>query len=391
MLRCPKCSRSYQDGAQRFCTLDGARLLDTDNPLNQVERIPTGQLPRQTPPGELLIETFIVPPGYLSAGSAETPEENAAPPVLPDEINPANPEYISDDKYEVRHYLFDSLPESKEEKREERRETTDNAVVARKVVRNAPKSKRSKPKKTNVPFITVCLLGGLLFLTAALFTSVYLFREPKQTAVADAPQEIVLREGTPLPKTKSGFLNRRSVTFRNERGNLSGRLVEKFVGFSLTYPSDWKKEAEDGKRDENNFLDIGNRVSTRVPIEQLLVSWYESKGTFEADRETFPKLAPKLNTIYNLPAYHQLSEGAVTLNGLEAYEVRFEADAADVKGSAVKVWGRTVFIPVGKPEAKNGLLVTLLATSLAPSLSGAADVGEKGELAEILKTLKLED
>ena len=52
------------------------------------------------------------------------------------------------------------------------------------------------------------------------------------------------------------------------------------------------------------------------------------------------------------------------------------------------VWGRVVLLP--KPSSKKGVTLTMLASNLAPEIKSAADVGEKGQLPNILKSFKFE-
>lgn len=187
-----------------------------------------------------------------------------------------------------------------------------------------------------------------------------------------------------------------SVQFSSSREEVSGKLSEKFVGFSVAYPSKWQKNGEWGT---GNFLDVANRVSTQEPIEQLIVSWYESKGTFEVDKLKFPTYAPLLIRAYGfndktksgIPKLRKVSEGAIKFNGRDAYEVKLEGDGVDKKGKDMKIWLRTVFLPTERDGASSGLTITMLATSFAPALSNVNDVGTKGELPLILETLRLEN
>ncbi|MBC7795634.1 MAG: serine/threonine protein kinase, partial [Pyrinomonadaceae bacterium] len=190
-----------------------------------------------------------------------------------------------------------------------------------------------------------------------------------------------------------------SVQFRSSREEVSGKLAEKFVGFSVKYPAKWQKNGEQGTGNAANFLDVANRVSTQEPLEQLIVSWYGSKGTFEADNADFPKYAPLLIRAYGfnektksgIPKLRKVSEGATNLNGRDAYEVKLEGETVDKNDKNVKIWVRTVFLPTERSGANSGLTITMLATSLAPALSNVNDVGVKGELSLILETLQLEN
>jgi serine/threonine protein kinase len=176
------------------------------------------------------------------------------------------------------------------------------------------------------------------------------------------------------------------VRFENKQENLSGKLADKFVSFSLAYPNEWQRNPDEKKA--GVFLDVANRVSTGLPLEQIVASWYESKGSFDADRAAFSGLTKKLIAVYakDIPQFKKISEGKAAFRGREAYELKFTGRTEDANGETVQIWGRTIFLPTGENGNGSGLLVTMLATSLAPTLSNVDDVGEKGELAQILET-----
>lgn len=420
MLRCPKCSRVYQDGTQRFCTLDGVRLQSDDEIIRQFERIPTGQLPRLTAPGELLSETVIMPPNDFTQ---TLPVKNDFTQTLPSResvpsqiINPFvvptnDGEQIKGEDLGTSDYSFFKTAENTSTENDANAEEAVFEFKAQRRIASSRRNLLTKPKKSKFKAVSVAapLAAILLILAGIGFYAAYLHEgqafdfiaaggkalsetppdsEPPQTETT-VKNELPQRDIPVIPD--KSFLRGNIINFNNARENLDGRLAEKYVGFSLSYPNDWTKNPNEGVKGASNFIDLANRVSTGVPIEQLLISWYDSKGTFEADRETFPRLAQKLHSIYPIPAYKQVSEGAAKINGLDAYQVRFEAEALDKNGETVKIWGRTIFLPVKKREARSGLLITMLATSLAPALEKVEDVGEKGELAQILQSLRLEE
>ncbi|MDQ4123365.1 MAG: serine/threonine protein kinase [Acidobacteriota bacterium] len=182
------------------------------------------------------------------------------------------------------------------------------------------------------------------------------------------------------------------IRFENTETNLDGKLAENFVPFSLGYPQNWGLNESAEQSAVTNFLDVSNRISNGFPLEQLLVSWYESKGTFEADRAAFPNLVKKLTTVYakEIPAFRKVSEGETVLNGRAAYEVKFTGTTKDADDKTVEIYGRTIFVPVGRQDSKSGLLLTMLATNLSLSITSPDDVGEKGELKEILNTFEID-
>lgn len=410
MLRCPKCGRLYEDGTQRFCTFDGVRLLAVENSLSlpQKERISKANSSRQTSRGELLTRLYIAPPGGEIPPSAE-PEtsptsfqdfglHSSKPANLPHETE------TGDDFYSFKSLREENNKSLREEKslasqneKKPVRVTTETLVsdsvaeMPREYIDYEPEI-ANKKRKTDAPFIIVCLLGGILFLSA-IGAAIYFFRQHENSrqaaedlAIVTAPQSLNTTPSREISRTPDGF-----IAFQNSKESLDSKLAEKFVGFSLAYPNNWQKNSNSVK--EGNFLDVSNRVSNGLPIENLLVSWYESRGTYQADGEIFPILIKQLAIDYakEIPSFQQVSEGATKINGFDAYEIRFRGEAADKAGKPVKIWGRAIFLPVGNAEAKSGLTMTMLATSLAPALTGAEDVGNKGELARILETLRIEN
>lgn len=208
----------------------------------------------------------------------------------------------------------------------------------------------------------------------------------------DLPDALIPGEQTNAEPLQTATIPPNFVRFENSKTNLNGKLAENYVPFSLAYPQNWELNESAGKRGASNFLDISNRISNGLPLEQLLVSWYESKGTFAADRAAFPNLVKKLTAAYakEIPAFRKIGEGETTLNGRAAYEVEFTGKVKDAQGKNVEIYGRTIFVPTGKEDAKSGLLLTMLATNLSLVISNPDDVGEKGELKEILNTFEID-
>ena len=185
-----------------------------------------------------------------------------------------------------------------------------------------------------------------------------------------------------------------SVDFENQKDNLSSKLAQRFIGFALKYPTTWQRNQPPQSVETPNFLDISRRnTNSTLPVEQLLISWSDSNGTTAADRSIFPVLARKLREKFarEIPKFRLVSEGETRLNDLDGYEVLFEGETQNQSGAPVKIWGRTVFLPTNQPGTRTGLTLTMLATSLATELSGARDVGAKGDLADILQTLRLQN
>lgn len=177
-----------------------------------------------------------------------------------------------------------------------------------------------------------------------------------------------------------------SVFFENSKQNVKGALLKNYLGFSLYYPKKWSRAES-----TNKFLDISKKSPTGIPIEQILIADYKSKGTFKADKETFPVLVENSNKDLKsiVPNYQTLSEGEVKINGWRGYEVKFQGAGAAAKGEKKLIlWGRRLWIPAARPGTRNGFVITMLATSLSKEVTSVNDVGTKGELATILQTFE---
>ncbi len=178
--------------------------------------------------------------------------------------------------------------------------------------------------------------------------------------------------------------------YENSKINLNGDLLRNFVGFTVFYPKDWEingPQSGTSADSRGKFLDISSSTSDGRLKEQMLVSYYASKGTFNGDLEKFPDLVKETNEVLTslLPEYKMISEGEIKINGeWRAYEVKFQGSGTSNSGEKLVVWGRRLFMPAARPGVRNGFEITMLATSLANEVSGVNDVGVRGELAAIL-------
>jgi serine/threonine protein kinase len=190
----------------------------------------------------------------------------------------------------------------------------------------------------------------------------------------------------PEPRLQKAPLHMRS--FQNRRENLKGELAKNFLGFEIFYPPDWKLNDA-----PTNFLDISKSAADGFPVEQMLVTRYESRGTMTLDRENFPKLVEKSNQDLKKSlgeSFKVVSEGETTIqNGRwKVYEVKFQSTGKNEKGEKITLWGRRLWLPVQRAGVQNGFVITLLATSLSDTVKSVDEVGVQGELANVLDTFE---
>lgn len=175
--------------------------------------------------------------------------------------------------------------------------------------------------------------------------------------------------------------------FTNSSKGLSGELQRGFVPFSVFYPKSFEQVPS-----KTNFLDVAERTEDGTLKEKFLVTRYPSEGMFSKDKLNFTKLAEGSNSDLRGilgQGYRPISQSEVTLQDgrIKAYEVKFEF-SGQFEGKQTQMWGRRLWIPIQKSDAKNGLVVTLLATSLSQNVKSADDLGKSGALKMMLDSLE---
>jgi LPXTG-motif cell wall-anchored protein len=211
-----------------------------------------------------------------------------------------------------------------------------------------------------------------------------------QVSATETPQDLSLTSGEPdiAPEPRNQKQPANTEHFQNNRANLKEDLAKNFLGFDLYYPTDWTKADT-----QTNFLDISKRGANNLPIEQMIVTRYESRGTMTLDRPNFPKLVEKSNQDLQKSLgdnFKVVSEGETTIQEgrWKVHEVKFQSSSID-KGK-ITLWGRRLWIPVQRGGVRSGFVITMLATSLSDAVKSADEVGINGELANILETFEPE-
>jgi hypothetical protein len=176
--------------------------------------------------------------------------------------------------------------------------------------------------------------------------------------------------------------------FENSLASLDQSLAEHYVDFSFYYPNSWTlKAAPNGS---SNFVEVDRKSPQGPYLEHLNVSWYKSKGTIAQDLPGLPAAVESMSSKFakQIQGYQKISEGRTQINSIDGYEFRF-AGGGETKGD-IKIWGRVVFLPPGVDGEEHGVTLIMLATSLAPDITSANDVGTSGQLPSVLKTFRLE-
>jgi hypothetical protein len=183
-----------------------------------------------------------------------------------------------------------------------------------------------------------------------------------------------------------------TTPFKNNVENLSESLKKHYVDFSFDYPDNWELTEAGHSKDAVNFVKVERNLPDHskgdFTLESFAVSYFSPDENAAKNAANFPQLAQQLGAQLQkgFPDYKKISEGKTKINGLDGYEFRFQSHFEKTARAPVTVWGRVVLLP--QPNSTKGVTLTMLASSLAPEIKSAQDVGEKGQLPVILKSFK---
>jgi hypothetical protein len=398
MKRCPKCSRTFPDDNQKFCTIDGGLLVagESFDPNATIQGSANLAVPTAPPPeqpvsnrpqdfGETIAGAAptAVLPRNKQTGPTGAPTSANLPPTQPSAPLPPPPPQTAPPTPSA------PLPQA--------------PVPVAPVVAAAPPKKKSKlPLILGILVILFVLGAGAVAAAFFLVIKPQLDKRKAEGPIVVKPAEPenvntntntnTNTEPTPAPeKTVAEFVAPPDTTkFVNSSAQLDGKLAEHYFDFSFYYPNAWEPDPKAGTSGASNFAKVERRLPPDFTQENFAVGWYTSKGTFAADEATFPQLVEVLGKSLagNFPEYKKVSEGPTKINSMDAYEFRFTSISKGSEKGDIQVWGRVVFLPSGVEGSSNGATLVMLATSLAPELSGVADVGEKGQMPVILESFR---
>jgi len=384
MKRCPKCNRSYPDDNQKFCTLDGGLLVSADQGFDpnatilSTSNLSNQPIPPAAPPADpnrTVVSTPPPPPSVSRPASGPTVD-------LSRPTGPTRGETVIDQRLPLPPSQVPSAPLPQA---------------------GTPAAAAVTQKKSKVPMIIGLLLLLLVLGVGAIAAAYFVVIRPRLEPTApERPVVTDTNDNTntatnenanvaPEPVAEDAYVPPpNALKFTNSSASLDGRLAERYFDFSFYYPNNWQKDPGAGVPGASNFAKVERRIPPDFTQENFAVGWYTSKGTFAADESTFPQLVEILgaNLAKGFPGYRKVSEGPTKINSLDGYEFRFESESKNTEKGDIKLWGRVVFLPSGAEGQQTGATIIMLATSLAPEISGVDDVGEKGEMPVILESFR---
>ncbi|MEK6281769.1 MAG: hypothetical protein AABN95_15555 [Acidobacteriota bacterium] len=375
MKRCPKCSRSYPDENQKFCTFDGGLLVTADTSFDPNATV---QLSRSTVDSSRA-ESFSEETRDLAATIAglAAPTSN-----MPRSTGPTGSQTV-----------YERAPTPPP-----RPPNPPVAASPRAAVTSEPAGKKSK-----LPLILGILLLLLVLGVGAVVALFFLVIKPQIDGMESDRPVVTKTDSNDNAKTNDNVntttektttddevIPPNTIPFANSNSNLDGKLAEHYFDFSFYYPNSWQTDQKAGTPGASNFVKVERRLPPDFTQENFAVGWYTSRGTYEADESTFPQLVEILGASLakGFPEYRKVSEGPTKVNSLDGYEFRFVSVSKGTEKGDIDLWGRVIFLPPGVSGEQAGATLILLATSLAPELSGVDDVGVKGETPVILESFR---
>ncbi len=423
MKRCPTCGITYTNDLQKFCTKDGASLVDAqilgagqgetiridsaqlnvppvdDEPTKAISRDLTPSAPADFDPYKTIMspspgtsaslprDTQDLPPPPVSQPLPPSPSGPIQPPpsgsLPPSASGPIEPPPVQPPAQPSGPIAPPPLPTQK---------FTPMHAAA---IAPQPKKKSKLPLVLGILFVLLVIVIGAA--GAGYWFVLRPMMEQRRVVINEIPSP------TPTPTEKSTPEPTKEVVkevppysppadavqFVNSDANLDGKLKEHYVDFSFYYPNTWEKDPKAGVAGASNFAKVERRLPPDFTEENFAVGWYSSAGSEEGDRAVFHSLAENLSAQFakGFTDYKKVSEGPTKAGPYDGYEFRFQSMSRNTERGDITIWGRVIFLPP-VDGGKNGVTLLMLATSLATELKSGNDVGVKGELPMMLESFR---
>jgi hypothetical protein len=410
MKRCPKCSRTFPDDNQKFCTIDGGLLVAGDKPFdpNATIQASTNRDVPTAPPSEQPVSNRELNETIAASAPTVVFPKQTGPTGVPTSSNLPPQSQPEPAKSSAPATPKAKPPAPSKPVKPVASPATQSAAKPSAQRAAAPPVAPVAKKKSKLPLILGILALLLLLGAGAVVAAFFIVVKPRLDRRNVEPPVVVKESGNenvssnPGTNTNTTETKTEPVTtepeyvpppdttrFTNSQANLEGNLAEHYFDFSFYYPNNWVADPKAGGS-SGNFVKFERRLPPDFTQENFAVRYYESKGTFEADQADFPKLVEDFSASLAkvLPGYHKESEGPTKINSLDGYEFRYVGLSKNTERGDLKLWGRVVFVPPGRAGDTNGAVLTMFTTSLAPELSSVADVGSQGEMPVILDSFR---
>jgi hypothetical protein len=262
-------------------------------------------------------------------------------------------------------------------------------------------------KKSKLPLILGILFLLLILFVGAVAAAFFLVIKPRlderrtDTPVArpDSSENVNNNNNNGVvanndaTRTESEFVPPpNTVKFTNSPEKLDGKLAEHYIDLSFYYPNTWASDPKAGVPGASNFVKVEKTREDNngvYLVENVSVSWYNSNGTFDADKTVFQDRVKSVEdqVAQAYPGYEKVSEGETHVNSLKGYEFRFKGTFKNTGQGDLPYWGRVIFLPTGA-GGTTGAVISLLATSLASDVTSAEELGDKGEMSVVLDSFR---
>ena len=243
------------------------------------------------------------------------------------------------------------------------------------------------------------ILGGcgclvLLLLVSAL-VGFGIYRAKKKVAEVASEMQAALASVTPTPSSTPRASSSRTAgtnTYINVKEKLPGKLQPHFVAFSFDYPASFVLQPQG----EINFVKVeqytsagpGN-TSENFAVGSASFSVPSMPGGLDDlfSNVIYDQLLDQLSEQFarGFHNYKEVRKVNETVSGIKCRVALFQADLDDP--AKTMIYGKTIVVhPPGKDK---GVTIIMLATSLDPDIDSPADLGVKGESAEILRSFRM--
>jgi len=436
MKQCPKCSVTYANDKQKFCTKDGTPLVDAVDASagqgetvridsaqldDEITKVISQQLPQMTgsafDPYKTQVSTAedkaaappapsqpITPPPAAAPPPVSPPAPPAPPPTQPPSAAAPAPPAAPTNTANIGAAQATNASIAADRVSAVAVPPPLQAASAAPVATATPQPPTPAKKRSKLPLILGILFVLFVIGAGAAVAGYFFIAKPmldkRRVAVLEPrrPEPTPIVVSTPQvnnPKPEAPKIEvppysppADAVQFVNSNAKLTGKLADHYVDFSFYYPDRWQKDPEAGTGSSTNFAKVQRQLAPDAPQEIFAVGWYDSTGARDTDEISYPRLVAERSAQFakTYPEYTKLSDGPAKVGPYDAYEFRFKGMFRKTERGDVQIWGRVMFVP--PLEGNRGVTLLMLASSLATEVKSIDDVGVRGDLPMMLESFR---